>query len=96
MASLALTQHLRLFLAKREPPKTFCPSEVARALTAEEMQELGFTDWREAMPAVRELAWEMRWRGECEVLQRGEVVGGEVRVEEVRGPIRLRRREGGG
>ncbi|KAK5705907.1 hypothetical protein LTR17_021238 [Elasticomyces elasticus] len=88
-----LEAHLKHFLAKREPPKTFCPSEVARALTTSELHELGFETWREAMPAVRELAW--RWRDQderVEVLQKGVVLGADVGEGEVVGPIRLRRK----
>ena len=89
--NLILEQHLLDFLAKRHPPKTFCPSEVARALTAQELQSLGFVEWRETMPAIRELAWEMRERGELEVTQKGVALGMEVGVEDVVGPIRIRR-----
>ncbi|KAK1094015.1 hypothetical protein LTR48_001152 [Friedmanniomyces endolithicus] len=90
-----LAHHLSHFLTTRHPPKTFCPSEVARALSSSELQTLGFAGWREAMPAVRELAWEWRARGEgVEILQKGVVLGLEVGVGDVRGPIRVRRVEG--
>ena len=47
------------------------------------------------MPAVRELEWEWRARGEgVEILQRGVVLGLGVGVGDVRGPIRVRRVEG--
>ena len=88
---MALATRLEEFLVKREPPKTFCPSEVARALTASELKELGFSEWRDAMPVIRELAWDVRGRGECEILQKGEVLGQDVGVEDVRGPIRIRK-----
>ena len=88
---MALQKHLADFLTKREPPKTFCPSEVARALTVDEMQSLGFSEWRDAMPSVRELAWASRSRGECEILQKGEVIGDDVGPGDVHGPIRIRR-----
>ena len=43
------------------------------------------------MPAIRELAWRMRDEdGSVEILQGGEVLGGDVGVGDVRGPIRLR------
>ncbi|TKA72153.1 hypothetical protein B0A55_08362 [Friedmanniomyces simplex] len=92
-----LARHLADFLAKRQPPKTFCPSEVARALTADELRDLGCSEWRDAMPGIRQLAWEWREReqgGGVEILQKGVVLGREVGVEDVRGPVRLRR--GGG
>ena len=88
---MALAKHLEDFLAKREPPKTFCPSEVARALTAGELKDLGFADWRDAMPDIRQLAWSWRDTGSCEILQKGEVLGDHVDLEHVRGPIRIRR-----
>ncbi len=52
-------------LACRSPDGTICPSEVARALTAE-------TDWREAMPKVHsavdrlleEGAIRLSWKGQ--------------------------------
>ena len=89
-----LRAHLEAFLKKREPPKTFCPSEVARALNAAESDQLGFSEWRDAMPSIRELVWELRDAGECEVLQKGQVLGADVRLEAVRGPIRVRRTVG--
>ncbi|KAK5129834.1 hypothetical protein LTR08_002771 [Meristemomyces frigidus] len=93
LSQAILDGHLKDFLAKRQPPKTFCPSEVARALTAQELQSLGFAEWRSAMPAIRELAWEMRERGELEVTQKGVALGVDVGVEDVVGPIRIRRVE---
>jgi hypothetical protein len=90
-ATTIVNPHLTHFLQTRIPPKTFCPSEVARALTADDLQCLGCDDWREAMSIIREVVWEKRKEGECEVLQRGEVLGMEVGVEDVRGPVRVRR-----
>lgn len=43
------------------------------------------------MPTIREMAWEWRGNGEVEILQRGEVLSLDVGLEDVRGPIRLRR-----
>ena len=91
---MALQQHLQEFLTKRDPPKTFCPSEVARALSASELHDLGFSHWRDAMPAIRELAWDIRSRGDCEILQKGEVLDMDVQLDTVRGPIRIRRTTG--
>lgn len=89
-----LQQHLDDFLRRREPPKTFCPSEVARALSADELETLGYSGWRDAMSDIREMAWGMRDRGECEVVQKGLVLSSDVSLEDVRGPIRLRRVDG--
>ena len=92
---MALAKHLNDFLGKREPPKTFCPSEVARALTGDELEDLGFGGWRDAMPAIRELAWQLRGQGECEILQKGQVLGDDVGPNDVKGPIRIRRKDMG-
>jgi len=89
-----IISHLNTFLATRHPPKTFCPSEVARSLSQDELRAMGCDSWRDAMPEVRRLVYELRDEGGCEVLQKGVVVmEGE---QEVRGPIRVRRGEGGG
>jgi hypothetical protein len=85
-----LRRRLDEFLAKREPPKTFCPSEVARALSADELKECGYEGWKDAMDDVRKLAWDLRESGECEVVQKGDVVEAGA-LEDVRGPIRIRR-----
>nr|OQO24455.1 hypothetical protein B0A51_08564 [Rachicladosporium sp. CCFEE 5018] len=82
---------LRTFLTTRHPPKTFCPSEVARSLLETDLAELGAETWREAMPAVRKIVFEWRAEGKCEVLQKSEVLGEDVRLEDVKGPIRVRR-----
>ncbi len=87
-----LQQHLNRLLATREYPKTICPSEVPRALAAAELAQLGASSWRELMPDVRKLAWQMRDRGEVEILQRGEALGDDVGLEDVTGPIRLRKK----
>lgn len=89
MSSSPLQTHLTTLLTTRHPPKTFCPSEVARALSTQELSELGFTSWRDAMPDVRRLAFELRDAGGCEILQQGEVVRGDE--GDVRGAIRVRR-----
>lgn len=48
--------------------------------------------WRELMPVIRELVWELREGRlrELEVLQGGEVLGREVKLGDVRGPVRVR------
>ncbi|MGR3503250.1 DUF3253 domain-containing protein [Pseudaestuariivita sp.] len=58
--------------------KTFCPSEVARALAE---------DWRPLMPEVRRVAAEMT---DLRATQKGEPVD----VETAKGPIRLGLRKG--
>lgn len=68
---------LRL-LAERDPGKTICPSEAARALA-------GDADFRPYMEPVREAAAKLADAGRIEVTQKGEP----VTIGEVRGPIRL-------
>ena len=63
-------------LAQRDPGKTICPSEAARALGGHEHMDL-----------VREAAGALRERGEVAVTQRGEPVDPAT----ARGPIRLGR-----
>ena len=63
-------------LEQRDPGKTICPSEAARALGGHEHMEL-----------VREVAGALRERGEIAVTQRGDPVDPAT----ARGPIRLGR-----
>jgi hypothetical protein len=72
---------IEALLAAREPPKTICPSEVARRLRADE------ATWRALMPRVREVAFALAARGAIHITQGGQVVNG----SEARGAIRLRR-----
>ena len=65
-------------LEQRDPGKTICPSEVARALD---------DDFRPLMDVVRDAAVELRRRGVIEVTQGGRPVDPAA----ARGPIRLRR-----
>jgi hypothetical protein len=92
-AGMALQAHFDEFLAKREPPKTFCPSEVARALTVDELSTLGYKEWRDAMADVRQVAWRMRESNQCEILQKGEPIDADVDAENIKGPIRIRRKQ---
>jgi hypothetical protein len=72
-------------LSRRAPHSSICPSEVARALEAEE------TAWRALMPKVREVAAAMRDERRLRVTRKGvDVPGDEWR----RGAIRLARGEG--
>lgn len=64
-------------LVKDRSPATVCPSEVARALHA--------NDWRSLMGRVREVAGAMAQRGELVITQRGKAVD----VTTARGPVRL-------
>lgn len=52
-------------LERRAPTASICPSEVARALAADE------AEWRALMPAVRETAAAMRREGRLRITHRG-------------------------
>jgi hypothetical protein len=71
---------IREVLATREPPKTACPSEVARRLDPD--------DWRPLMGRVRDVVRAMARRGELEVTQRGVVLEPDAAW---RGAVRVRR-----
>ena len=66
-------------LAQRDPGKTICPSDAARAIGGDE----GF---RPLMPVVRDAARALVAEGRIEVTQRGEP----VELDSARGAIRLR------
>lgn len=66
-------------LARREPGRTICPSDAARAVAGERFRPL--------MDQARAAAAELVAAGELEVTQHGEVVD----LAQARGPIRLRR-----
>ncbi|MGG6241156.1 DUF3253 domain-containing protein [Nodosilinea sp. AN01ver1] len=67
---------LLALVQQRRPDKTLCPSEVARALSAEQ--------WRDLMPAVREVGIELAAQGQIVVTQKGQVVDPRT----AKGPIR--------
>jgi hypothetical protein len=85
-----ILSHASRLLDARQYPKTICPSEIARAFSAPELQTLGALEWRDTMGAVRQVMWEKREAGEVEVMQKGEVVEVES-LEDIRGPIRVRK-----
>jgi len=70
-------------LARRDPGKTICPSDAARALA-------GDADFRPLMEPVRAHAREMVDRGDLEITQGGRVVD----PASARGAIRLRLPQG--
>ena len=86
-----LMPHIDRLLSARDYPKTICPSEVARALTAAELKACDATDWRNLMPSVRDILWSMREKGEVEILQKGSLLPQGIELGEVKGPIRARR-----
>lgn len=84
--------HLNRLLDSRSFPKTICPSEAARALSAAELRMTGADGWRDLMPAIRKLAFELRDEGALDVLQKGVVLSTSQTLEQTIGPIRLRKK----
>lgn len=61
-------------------------------MSSAELQAEGAQEWRDLMPAIRELAWQMHHEGQLEILQKGQVLDtSAITLDEIRGPIRLRR-----
>jgi hypothetical protein len=87
-----LDKYLENLLNSREYLKTICPSEVARKLTASELEQCGVQTWRDAMPDIRSLAWKLRDSGKLEILQKGIPVDPDLSPEDLKGPIHLRRK----
>ncbi|KAI9892789.1 MAG: hypothetical protein M1814_001209 [Vezdaea aestivalis] len=87
-----LQPHLDRLLESRVSPKTICPSEVPRALSAAELAQAGVSSWRDLMDEARALAEEKRLAGLVEVVQRGVTVDDSIPMAEIKGPIRLRNR----
>lgn len=90
----ALREHFTSFLDHTDPPATFRPIDVAQAVRPAELKEMGYKTWEEVVPAVYELAWEMREFGECVILRKGVVVGEDVTIQELDGPVRIGRARG--
>lgn len=81
----------RQMLDHVEPPEVFKPSEVAQLLSDKDLNSLGYEKWEDALPGVYELAFELREFGDCELLRKGVVLGDEVGIRDLDGPIRIRR-----
>jgi Protein of unknown function (DUF3253) len=77
----AIADAIVALTAARDPGRTICPSEAARALAGENGR------WRELMPSVRRVAGALAEHGALRVSQRGR----EVDAAAVRGPIRVSR-----
>ncbi|KAK4963426.1 hypothetical protein LTR10_001055 [Elasticomyces elasticus] len=89
----ALRAHFLALLDNVEPPAVFRPSDVAQLIKQKELDNMGYKEWKEAIPAIRELAFELRALDYCEVLHRGVVLGDDIDLLDVEGPIRIRRVE---
>lgn len=86
-----ILMHTDRLLSSRDYPKTICPSEVARALTVAELKACGASDWRDLMPTVRGILWDMREKRKVEILQKGSPVPQGIDLGDVKGPIRARK-----
>ena len=87
MTDQGIAQEVLRQLSRRSPDSSICPSEVARALQADEAA------WRALMPQVREVAAAMRDDGRLRITRGGV----EVKPDELhRGAIRLARGPGYG
>jgi translation elongation factor EF-Tu-like GTPase len=93
MFSLDLVKpHLERLLSNRQFPKTICPSEAARAMSADEVEQSGAANWRGLMPAIQSYAFDLRDQGRIDIFQRGQVLVESQTLENTRRPIRLRKR----
>ncbi|MBJ7249986.1 MAG: DUF3253 domain-containing protein [Acetobacteraceae bacterium] len=74
----AITTAMLQIAAERGPEKSLCPTDVARAVSAE--------DWRPLLGAVRKVAADLARQGKIEILRKGKPIN----PDEMRGVIRLR------
>jgi hypothetical protein len=74
----AITDAMLRIAAERGPEKSLCPTDVARAVSAE--------DWRPLLGAVRKVAADLARQGKIEILRKGKPIN----PDEMRGVIRLR------
>lgn len=74
----AITTVMLQIAAERGPEKSLCPTDVARAVSAE--------DWRLLLGAVRKVAADLARQGKIEILRKGKPIN----PDEMRGVIRLR------
>ena len=74
----AITDAMLRIAAERGPEKSLCPTDVARAVSAE--------DWRPLLGAVRKVAADLARQGKIEILRKGKPIN----PDEMLGVIRLR------
>lgn len=87
-----LESRLMVMVSSREPPKTICPSEVPRSLSTSELEQLGASEWRELMDETRAIVFRLRDQDTLEILQKGQVIGQDITLENVKGPLRVRKK----
>ena len=90
----ALRNRFIHFLDHTDPPATFRAAEVAQELTFNELRSMGYETWNDVLPAVVELAFELREAGYLQILKGGKVLGDEVGAYEIEGSVRIRRVDG--
>lgn len=88
----AIRQRFNELLDHTDPPASFKASEAAQLLSHNELKLLGYEKWQEAMPAMIELAFELRETDDCEILKGKKVLGDDVSAYEIDGDIRIRRK----
>ena len=74
----AITATILRIAAERGPEKSLCPTDVARAVSAE--------NWRPLLGAVRKVAADLARQGKIEILRKGKPIN----PDDMRGVIRLR------
>jgi hypothetical protein len=74
----AITAAMLRIAAERGPAKSMCPTDVARAVSAE--------NWRPLLGPVRKVAADLARQGKIEILRKGKPIN----PDDMRGVIRLR------
>jgi hypothetical protein len=74
----AITDAMLRIAADGGPEKSLCPTDVARAVSAE--------NWRPLLGAVRKVAADLARQGKIEILRKGKPIN----PDDMRGVIRLR------
>lgn len=87
----ALRTRFTHFLDHTDPPATFRAQDVAKELNLAELKTMGYDTWEEVMPAVIELAFELRAFGYCQILKGGKVLREDVTAFDIEGGVRIRR-----
>jgi hypothetical protein len=59
-------------------------------MSRKELEASKADGWRDMMPRIREVVWDMRAAGQVEILQKGEVLGDDIGLDDIKGPIRIR------
>ena len=60
-------------------------------MSAQEIHRSGVATWRDMMPTLRVLSFQLRDEGRIEILQKGQVLDTSSTIDNVVGPIRIRK-----